>query len=174
MKNKIIILFIAFFLLFCTACTSQDNYKWEGHSKEEVLTLFRSNQKMFQQVSDIFINNETFWEKARRDDESAHATIKSPNDTEKINYLSEEEQNIIRDFFEQTTPYMLSLNNPSTFTIDYINEDHPSGFTLAYYFGDKTEKSYNGETMYDAWIIGQKDTYSDFQDLGNNWFFYAQ
>ena len=172
MKHRIIILFSVFFLLFCTACTPKDDYQWEGHSKEEILTLFQSNPDMFQQIADIFINNETFWEKARRDEEAAHATLDSPNDTEKMSYFSEEEQNVIRDFFEQTTPYLLSLN-PSTFTFDYINEDHTSSFTFAYYFGDKTEKSSKTETMYELWIKGQKGFYSDFQDLGNYWFFYA-
>ena len=173
MKKVLPIISILLFFLIGTSCHSDNPYQWQGRDKEEMINLFHSNPAPFQELADIFIQNDTFWEKARRDEEAAHAWIMSPNDMEKMQYFTDEEQKIIREFFEKTTPYEVSVNSQRTFTIVYINTEKTDGFTFAYYYGDMSSESYTGQTLYEEWISGQKSSYPDFRELGSNWLFYC-
>ena len=147
MKKVLPFISILLFFLIGTSCHSDDPYQWQGRDKEEMINLFHSNPAPFQELADIFIQNDTFWEKARRDEEAAHAWIMSPNDMEKMQYFTDEEQKIIREFFEKTTPYEVSVNSQRTFTIVYINTEKTDGFTFAYYYGDMSSESYTGQLV---------------------------
>lgn len=68
---------------------------------------------------------------------------------------------------------MIIVNAEPYFVIDYVNEERTAGFTFAYYYGDKTTKTGSGTTEYEDWVFLYKHRYTDFRDLGNDWFFYA-
>ena len=138
-----------------------------------MIALFQQDPEMFQEIAVIFINNRAFWEKARRYEDDVHAFLMSPNETEKMHTFSEDEQAAIRTFFEKTTPYMIIVNAEPYFVIDYVNEERTAGFTFAYYYGDKTTKTDSGTTEYEDWVSLYKHRYTDFRELGNDWFFYA-
>ena len=173
-RRKIICILLCF-AVFCglSSCKEKDDYRCQGQNAEKMIALFQQDPEMFQEIAVIFINNRAFWEKARRYEDDVHAFLMSPNETEKMHTFSEDEQAAIRTFFEKTTPYMIIVNAEPYFVIDYVNEERTAGFTFAYYYGDKTTKTDSGTTEYEDWVFLYKHRYTDFRDLGNDWFFYA-
>ena len=63
MKKVLPFISILLFFLIGTSCHSDDPYQWQGRDKEEMLNLFHSNPAPFQELADIFIQNDTFWER---------------------------------------------------------------------------------------------------------------
>lgn len=174
MCRKIICILLCIAVLCgLSSCKEKDDYQCQGQNAEKMITLFQQDPEMFQEIAVIFINNRAFWEKARRYEDDVHAFLMSPNETEKMRTFSEDEQAAIRTFFEKTTPYMIIVNAEPYFVIDYVNEERTAGFTLAYYYGDKTTKTDSGTTEYEDWVSLYKHRYTDFRELGNDWFFYA-
>lgn len=139
------------------SCTPKDNYKWKEYDKETIITLFNSEKETFDKVAKIISNSENFWNGARRDENATHAWIMSPNDKQRMDLFTQDEQIIIRDFFNSFYPYQIQCTNRIYVTIDFINNDMTSSFTFGY---SSTDFLYN---MNDE---------KNFTVLGEGWFFW--
>lgn len=159
--------------LISLASREKDSYEWKAYKHEDLTSLFQNQKSMFDKVVKVIATNEKFWDEAREYEGSAHADIMSPNNNKIMNLFTQSGQDTLRDFFDKTKPYEISLRNKQYVTITYINKDKTDAFEFAYYY-DKTAVGIYGRTDYSEWISGTKDTYKDFISMGGDWFFYCR
>lgn len=163
-----IILFLGLICCF-SACKSSDSYEWGTYSIDEVQEMYQKNNNDFQEVADIIINNQTFWQKGRRDSESVHAWIDTPFDQKKLSPFSSDEQQVIINFFNNTKPYMLSLDEKKYISITYINEDRTGGYTVVFYpSGSDKDENFD----FYRWKGYIEANYDHFIILSGEWYLY--
>ena len=88
-------------------------YHPQPHTNEELLTLFEENRPLFDEVAQIFYKNDRFWNDAKRFDNDpydTHIRLDSPDERKKMKLFSEEEQKILRTFFETVGAYRITLD----------------------------------------------------------------
>ena len=109
-KRMISIILSLAAVMLLSSCARKDPYKWEGHSYQELRSFYRERFDEFQEVADIIVGSQEFWEKGRRyPEEEGSAWIMSPTDEKKMALFSEKDQAAITDFFNATKPYMIEL-----------------------------------------------------------------
>lgn len=174
-KKILAVLLLAGIIAFiCFAsCKPKDPYRWKAYEQEELLSLFQSRRAEFDEIAQIIITNENFWNKARRHEDDMHPFISSPNDKDKIKLFTESQQETLKSFLNETRSYHITLNYNESVKFTYINEDKSDAYVLSYYFGDKTAVDYYGHNAYESWISLMKSRYSTFIDLYGDWFFYG-
>lgn len=150
----IIVLFV--FLMNFVFCKKDHDYHWVGQNREDIEALFQADPARFQKLAEIFIYNEKrFWPNECNEEGTNDAWISSPNDTEKMSYFSQNEQQFIRDFFEETHPYMIGVYRGGRFAIDYINEEETDGFTFSYFYNTEPIFSYEKDivNLQNGWYV---------------------
>ena len=88
-------------------------YHPQPHTNEELLTLFEENRPLFDEVAQIFYKNDRFWNDAKRFDNDpydTHIRLDSPDERKKMKLFTEEEQKILRTFFETVGAYRITLD----------------------------------------------------------------
>lgn len=161
------------FLLIRFPFHQKDSYVGKPYKYEELVLLFQNQKPMFDRVVQIISSNETFWKNAREYEDSGHADILSPNDTETMNLFNKRDQDTLNDFFNKTKPYEISLRNRRSVTITYFNEDQTDNFDFTCYYDRTTENIY-GRTYYEDWLSDFKNSCQDFTELGGDWFLYGK
>lgn len=179
-KFAAILLAGCFCFLCFPSCRQKDDYHGKGYTQEELLSTFASQKQLFHETADVIIENQAFWENARKYQNAGPASLMSPNDTLKMNLFTQTQQQTLKNFFDQIQPYQISLENKHTsqqdVMIHFVNKNYSSedndGFTIVYYFGDKTGVIGYESNDFEKWISNRKDTYSNFIVLEDNWFLY--
>lgn len=154
------------------ACSKKDDYKFITYTENDIKALYDNNMELFNNLGNAIKENEQFWEKGRRDNESVHAWIMSPNDEKKMNLFTPYDQNIISEFFDKTKPYMVSLDDKQYITITFINSNNTGWYCLVYYFDKKSIDSVNETTYFEEWVDSRKSNYKVFKVINNDWFLY--
>lgn len=88
-------------------------YQPQQHTNEELLTLFAENHPLFDEVAQIIAQNDRFWKEGRvrkNDPNDTHIRIDSPDEKKKMKLFTEEEQAVLRAFFEIIGPYSIELD----------------------------------------------------------------
>lgn len=137
MKNKkLIIVFIILLVLIVVSLLGlkiysnkhKSNYRSKGYEETQILQTFNEEKDEFDEVCNIIFKTPKFWINARRDNESVHAWIMSPNETKKLELFNKTDRKIIISFFEKYKPYMVSLDGNKYITITFDDINNGVGF----------------------------------------------
>ena len=151
----------------------RNGYQPQQHTNEELLLLFEENRPLFDEVAQIIAQNDRFWNEAKshKDDPyDTHPWIGSPDEKKKMKLFTEEEQAVLRTFFETIGPYMiiLDLDDPTEAEMKQKTSlERPKSVCLRIEF--TVESTYSFAYFYGSdspYPIGNKNIH----DLGNNWF----
>lgn len=148
-------------------------YQPQPHTNEELLALFAENRPLFDEVAQIFYNNDRFWYEAKRyknDPYDTHIWLDSPDERKKMKLFTEEEQQTLRTFFETVGPIMitLDLSGPTEEEMkQHIVLEQPKFLSLRIDFMRTDEEdTYSFIYFYDK----PSDRWHKIMDLGNSWF----
>ncbi len=171
---------ISIFTLCFSGCNTKAKtaYKPEPYTNEELLVLFKEHRPLFDEIARIINQNTQFWRDARtnkNDPYDLHPWISSPDDCDRMNLFTEEEQKKLQTFFAETKPYMITLDlaeaekeNSSVLKrskslylrIDYTNEDYTDSYEFIYCYSGETSELQNKQQW--GYTVA---------DLENNWYF---
>lgn len=176
MKNKLFIILIVCASLTLSGCNMEKNsYSWKGYEKDDLLLIYQQNEKLFNDVVDVIINEPQFWEKCGSPYESfSHPNICSPNEKEKMAVFNKKDKEIILDFFE-LRPYMIGYDYFKYYVkITFINAEKDDAYVFMYW-PDPCATIYNGIQNLNALeerLIMIKQNDMVVETLSENWYFY--
>lgn len=168
MKNILKVVITIFAIIIFSLCSPSNSYEGESYSFQAIQELYLEHSNDFQELADIISESHDFWEKGRRDIVSAHAWLTTPYDNEKIHLFTNEEQAIILNFFENTKPYMISLDEKKYVSIVYLNEDRSNSYTFVFYFSCMNYDDFE----FKSWKGYVEANYENFIEIDYKWFLY--
>ena len=175
MKNKFFIIFVLCTSLILSGCnTDKAKYSPNLYTKEETLSLYYENEKLFNDVVEVIINEPQFWEKCRGKKGGSSAFISSPYDDERMQVFNFKDKQIILDFFE-LKPYMISHSDyKCSVTITFINENQDDARSFMYWI-DPHFMQYNGfkyVNALDQELVSLRQDYIVETLSERQWYFY--
>lgn len=93
-------------------CKEQPSYMYHKYSEEQIIHLVSQNEKLFNEMVRVLIEDDDFFEEGRRTD-AGDAFINSDYD-ENIELLDNYGQQVVCDFFE-LKPYLINFDNSGDF-----------------------------------------------------------
>lgn len=140
MKIKIIISLLTLFLLFTRIMhsnNSQIEYRPEYYTKQDVVSIFKENEKLFYSVVKVLRENEDFYNKGRLN-EYEDAQISSFND-KKIQFFNNKDKLQLEKIFK-FKPYMLSYDYARRFIkITFFGRDESSLYVFIFWQMENNE-----------------------------------
>lgn len=180
---SLLLVVISIFSLCFSGCGTKSKtvYAPKPYTNKDLLVLFEKHRPLFDETVRIINQNTQFWRDARTDKNDPydlHPWISSPDDLDRMNLFTEEEQKTLQTFFAETKPYMITLDledsadaekeNSSVLKrskslylrIDYTNEDYTDSYEFIYCYSSETAELQN-KRQWGYTIV----------DLENNWYF---
>ena len=74
-KFAAILLAGCFCFLCFTSCKQKDDYHGKGYTQEELISTFTSQKQLFHETADVIIENQAFWENARKYQSAGPASL---------------------------------------------------------------------------------------------------
>lgn len=162
-------------LLICTillcglfGLSACENYNPKTYSsKKEVQEVFYQNEELFNKFANTLSTNIDY--RNTWDSGSLNDFIK-PNNKSFKKYFNQEQQQIIKEFFNVTSPYRFGFGEDRWLWIEYDSHEgngwFPVRYVLIYYF-DKTTEYKPGETYYELDLQSNKN----WVQITPDWFF---
>lgn len=120
-------------LLLCSCSSKPPEYQWQLISEDEVVSIFQDQKETLQAITSILLSYENKFYPNSIAENDTKAWIGSPYDTEKMSYFSTDEQELIKEFMENTLPYMIVVCAEDHVSFDYTNEDQTGTYSIDYY-----------------------------------------
>jgi hypothetical protein len=166
--KKVLVIFLIIFLVISllTILLLNDNDsrnqisgKPKVYTKDEALNMFDDKRKEFDEISKIFLSNESFWQNVK-DKETGTVADMYFLDGQKKKYFSQEEWDKINKFFNNTRPYGISRSGDSVIHFEYRTSDKIQIIGFYYFANANTDKTYYSQgylhfdQIDDHWYVG--------------------
>lgn len=163
--KKLVCIVITFALFLTTAgCGSSESSSWVAYTKSDVLAFYNENKDLFDELVQIIINDDDFFEKGRNLLDDGDATICSRED-ENLSLFSEPDRQVILNFLE-FKPYMITYDSSQDFVkITFIGLDEYEGFSFLFWIGSSGQRNYKGFLYY-------LEQFYSVEPLSDGWIFY--
>ena len=119
-------------VFFASCSNGKIEYMFALYTKDDVMRIYGENTEWFEDIVEIIVSCEEFYDKGRVYDLD-DPEIMSPYD-ENLLYFVEDDQKVIKDFFESKKPYMIYYDNSKQYvTFTFISEDQKDAYSILFW-----------------------------------------
>ena len=151
-----LLLLLIYFLTSCSRLISINEPF--SYKVDDLKSLFQENRDDFQEIAQIFLDNDEFWEKGKID---RHSVCVNCYDESPKQYFSSENWEKVSQFFKNTKPTGITRYQYDIICFDY-NDENLTGRRLSFYYCIDPK---NVDLSYHA------GKYEEFTKMGDGWYF---